>query len=72
MSKVRDRLNFDAPLESLPFQKEAFIKKKYLQLTPHQYLKLKAPKEDIFDFCLTDPEDPEETILELSRPNRLG
>jgi hypothetical protein len=29
------------------------------------------PQEDILDSCLTDPEDPEETILELSRPNRL-
>jgi hypothetical protein len=28
------------------------------------------PTEDIFDVCLTDPDDPEETILELSRPNR--
>jgi hypothetical protein len=28
------------------------------------------PPEDIWDFCLTDPENPEESILELSRTDR--
>jgi hypothetical protein len=28
------------------------------------------PPEDIWDSCLTDAENPEELILELSRPNR--
>jgi hypothetical protein len=28
------------------------------------------PSEKLWDFCLTDPENPEETALELARPNR--
>lgn len=46
MSRVKDRLNFEAPVGNFPFLTEAFIKKNHIQLTPHQSLKLreKLPK----------------------------
>jgi hypothetical protein len=46
MSRLKDRLKFDAPSSEFAFLTEAYIKKNYLQLTPHQSLTLreKLPK----------------------------
>lgn len=41
MSKVKDRLKFDSPTGKFPFCTEAYIKKNFVQLTPHQCLKLR-------------------------------
>jgi hypothetical protein len=42
MSKRKDRLNFDSPGGKFTFLTEAYIKKNYVQLTPHQSLKLRG------------------------------
>lgn len=68
-NKTNDQLtsNSDTPTDSgeLPKSKPRYVR------GATEILNSKDPHpEDIFDYCLTDPEDPEETILELSRPNR--
>jgi hypothetical protein len=51
--------------ESPPIQEDKKIKN-HDQFTSNSDIALK----NLWDVCLTDPEDSEETALELARPNR--
>jgi hypothetical protein len=41
MKSIKDRLDFDTPTGKFQFLTESYIKKNYLQLTPHQSIKLR-------------------------------
>jgi hypothetical protein len=68
--KTNDQLtsNSDPPKDSDELPK---VEKTRYVWGATEILKSKdPPPEDIWDFCLTAADNPEEIILELSRPNR--